>query len=112
MWNVHGLKTTVRWAVVKDEMRRIGLLILGISETHWNTNGEFTLGEGNFVFLSGKGDHTGVAIIIDGRYKHLVLGARALNDRMAVVRIDAAPSTISIIQAYAPKGTSLDEHCS
>lgn len=50
-----------------------------------------------------------MTIIVDGRYKHLVLGARAINERMAVIRMDAAPSTVSIIQAYAPTSAAPDE---
>ena len=37
----------------------------------------------------------------DMNIEHLVLGARAINDQMAGVRIDAASATISIIQTYA-----------
>ncbi len=47
-------------------MKRVGLLMLGIIETHRNTTDDFTSSEGNFVFLSEKGGYKGVAIIIDG----------------------------------------------
>ena len=54
----------------------------------------------------------GVAITVDGRYKHLVVGERAINDRMAVVGIDAAPSSnIGVIQAYAPTDEEIEEFC-
>ena len=97
--SVRRQKTTGKFAVDKNEMKRAGLLILGISETYWTIVDEFTSGEENFVFLSGKGGHTGVEIIVDGRYEHLALGVRAINNQMAIVRIDAASSIISIIQA-------------
>ena len=38
-----------------------------------------------------------------------MLGARAINNQTAVVRIDAASSTISVIQAYAPTSAAPDE---
>ncbi len=108
-WNVRGLKTAGKLAIVEKEMKRHGLAILGLSETHYDTIGEFTSSEGNFVFSSGKGGHTGVAVIVDGRYKNLVIGARAINDRLAVVRMDVTPHVMSIIQAYAPTSAAPDE---
>lgn len=50
-----------------------------------------------------------MAIIVDIRYKHLVLDARAVNDWIAFVRMDATPFTISIIEAYAPTSVAPDE---
>ena len=41
-------------------------------------------------------------IEVDGRYKHLVLSARAINNQLEVVRIEAATFTIRVIHAYAP----------
>ena len=49
-----------------------------------------------------------MAVIINGRYNHLVLGARVINNRMEVVRIDTAPSTMSVIQAYATNSAALN----
>ena len=57
-------------------MKRVGLLILGIGKIHWNAVGKFISGEGNFIVSYGKGGHRGVEIIVDGRYKHLVLSVR------------------------------------
>ena len=51
-----------------------------------------------------------MAIIVDGRYKLVVLGTRALNNRMAVVvRISAAPSAVSVIQVYVQTSAAADE---
>ena len=84
-------------------------MLLGLSEPHWDTIGEFTSSEGNFVFSSAKGGHTAVAEIVDKRYKNLVIGTRAKNDRVTVVRMDAALHTISITQAYAPFSVASEE---
>ena len=74
-------------------MKRAQLLILRIGETYWKTVGEFTSGTEDCVFSSGTRGHK-MAIIVDGRYKHLVLNTMATNNQMAVVRIEAIPSTI------------------
>lgn len=52
---------------------------------------------------------TRVAVIVDGRYKNLVIDARTIIDQLTVVRIEAAPHNLSIIQAYAPISAALDE---
>lgn len=39
---------------------------------HWDdTRGEFTSGEGNFVFSSGNRGHTEVEIVVDKKYRNL-----------------------------------------
>ena len=63
-WNVRGLKTTGKLAIVEKEMHRLGINFLGLSETHWDTCGDFQSAEGNTVFSSGNGGHSGVAIIV------------------------------------------------
>lgn len=65
--------------------------------------------EGNFVFSSGNGGHTGVTVIVDGRYRNLVIGTRAITDQLAEVRMETAPHNVSIIQAYAPTSATPDE---
>lgn len=50
------------------------------------------------------------AIDVDGRYRNLVLGVRAINNQLSVViKMDAAPDTISIIPVYAPTSTASEE---
>lgn len=84
-------------------------MVLRLSKTHWDMVGKFISSEGNFVFSSGKGGHIGVAVIIDGWYRNLLLGARAVNDRVTVVRMEAVSHNISITQAYAPTSKAPDE---
>ena len=86
--NVHGLKTAGKLAIVERKMKRHELMLLGLSETQWDTIGEFSSSKGNLVFSSGKGGHTGVAVIVNRRYKNLVIGARAIHDRVTVVRME------------------------
>lgn len=74
------------------------MLILEIGGTPWNISGEFTHDEGDLVF-SGKESRSGIAIVIERRYRNLALGARVINNRLAVVRME--DSTFAIY-AYAP----------
>lgn len=83
-------------------------MILGLSETHWNKNGEFILRKGNFVFSSGTGVHTDVAVAVDGRYKNILTDARAMTNRQTVFRMEAAPYNLSTIQAYAQTSAAPD----
>lgn len=52
---------------------------------------EFTLSEENFIVFFQKESHTGVAMVVHGRYKNLVLGARATNNHLAVIKMNADP---------------------
>lgn len=58
MWNVHGLKTTGKMAVIGKEVNRLELLILRISETHWYMRDKFIIDEGDFIFSSENGNYS------------------------------------------------------
>lgn len=63
-WNVRVLKITGKMALIEMEVNKIDLLILGSSKTHWDGNGEITLGKEKFFFSLGKRGHKGVAIVV------------------------------------------------
>ena len=98
--NILGLKMAGKLTIVENEMKRLGLLILEISETHWNQSGKLTSTNWNFVFSSGNNCLRRVAVIVDGRCKNLALGARSINDRITIVSMKTIPVILSIIGVY------------
>ena len=83
--------------VVKQEMARVNVHILGIRELKWTGMGEFN-SEDHYVYYSGQAylRRTVVTIIIKKRVLNTVLGCNLKNDRMISVR------NITVIQVYAP----------
>ena len=68
--------------VVKQEMARVNIDILGISELKWTGMGEFN-SDDHYIYYSGQESlrRNGVAIIVNKRVQNAVLGCNLKNDR-------------------------------
>ena len=73
--------------VVKQEMARVNVDILGISELKWTGMGEFN-SDDHFIYYCGQKSlrRNGVAIMINKRDRNAVLGCSLKNNRMISVR--------------------------
>ena len=89
--------------VVKQEMERVNINILGISELKWTGTGEFN-SDDHFIYYCGQEylRRNGIAIRVNKRVKNAVLGSNLKNDRMISVCFQGKPFNITVIQAYAP----------
>ena len=89
--------------VVKQEMARVNVDILGISELKWTGMGEFN-SDDLYIYYCGQESlrRNGVAIIVNKRVQNAVLGCSLKNDRMISVHFQGKPFNITIIQAHAP----------
>ena len=89
--------------MVKQEMPRLDINILGISELKWMGVGEFN-SDDHYIYYCGQEPHrrNGVALIINKRVQNIVLGCDLKNDRMTLVHFQGKPFSITVIQVYAP----------
>ena len=89
--------------VVKQEIARVNVNILGISELKWTGMGEFS-SDDHYIYYCGQESLTrnGVAIMVNKRVQNAVLGCNLKNDRMISVRFHSKPFNIMVIQVYAP----------
>ena len=89
--------------VVKREMARVNVDILGISELKWTRMGEFN-SDDHYIYYCEQESlrRNGVAIMVNKRVRNAVLGCNLKNDRMIAVRFQGKPFNITVIQAYAP----------
>ena len=89
--------------VVKQEMARVNINILGISELKWTGMGEFNSDDHDIYYCGQESfRRNGVAIIVNKRVRNAVLGCNLKNDRMISVCLQGKPSNIMVIQVYAP----------
>ena len=88
--------------VVKQEMARVNVDILGISELKWTGMGEFN-SDDHYIYYCGQESlrRNEVAIIVNKRVRNEVLECNLKNDRMISVRFQGKPFNITVIQAYA-----------
>ena len=89
--------------VVKQEMARVNVDMLGISKLKWNGMGEFK-SDDHYIYYCGQESlrRNGVAIMVNKRVRNAVLGCSLKNDTMISVHFQGKPFNIMVIQAYAP----------
>ena len=88
--------------MVKQEMARVNVDILGISKLKWTKMGEFN-SDDHYIYYCGQESlrRNGVAIIVNKRVQNAVLGCNLKNERMISVHFQGKPFDIRVIQAYA-----------
>ena len=90
-WNVRSMNQG-KLEVVKQEMARVNVDILGIGELKWTRMGEFK-SDDHYIYYCGQESlrRNGVAIIVNKRVRNAILGCNLKNDRMISVRFQGKP---------------------
>ena len=73
--------------VLRQEMARVNIDILGISELKWTRMGEFNSDDHYYIYDCGQESlrRYGVALIVNRRDRNAVLGCNLKNSRMILV---------------------------
>ena len=91
--------------VVKQEMARVNIDVLGIRELRWIGMGEFN-SDDHCIYYCGQESlrRNGVAIMVNRTIWNAVLGCNLKKDKMISVRFQGKPFNIThlVIQANAP----------
>ena len=90
--------------VVKQEMARVNVNILEISELKWTGMGKFN-SDNHYIYYCGQESlrRNGVAIMINKRVQNSVLGCNRQSDRMISVHFQGKPFNITVaLQVYDP----------
>ena len=101
-WNVRSMNQG-KLEVVKQEMSRVSIDILGISELKWTRMDEFN-SDNHYIYSYGQESlrRNGVALIVSTRVRNAVLGCNLKNDRMISVHFPGKPFNVTVIQVYPP----------
>ena len=86
--------------VIKQEMARVNVNILGISKLKWAAMGEFN-SDDHYIYYCGQETlrRNGVDIIVK-RVRNAVLGSSLKNNRMISLHFQGKPFNITVIQVY------------
>ena len=89
--------------LVKQEMARVNVNILEISELRWTGMGEFNWDD-YYIYYCGQESlrRNEVDIIVNERVQNAARGCNLKNNRMISIRFQGKPFNITVIQAYAP----------
>ena len=101
-WHVRSMNQG-KMEVVKQEMARVNVNILGISKLKWTGMGEFN-SDDHYIYYCGQESlrRNGVAIMVNKRVRNAVLGCNLKDDRMMSVHLQGKLFNIMVIQAYVP----------
>ena len=101
-WNIRSMNQG-KLEVVKQEMARVNIDILGISELKWTGMGKFN-SDDHYIYYCRQESlrRNGVTIIVNKRVQNAVLGCNLKNDRMISVCFQGKPFNTTEIQVYAP----------
>ena len=93
--------------IVKQEMARVNINILGISELNWTGMGELN-SDDHCIYYCGQESlrRNGVALIVNKRVQNAVLGCSLKNDSMISVCFQGKPFNITVNQVYAPSANA------
>ena len=89
--------------ILKQEMARVNINILGIVELKLIGMGKFN-SDDHYMNYSGQESHkrNGLVFIVNKRVQNAVLGCSFKNNRMILVHFQGKSFNITIIQAYTP----------
>ena len=89
--------------VVKQEMARVNIDILGVSRLKWTGTGEFN-SDDHYIYYYGQESlrRNGVSIIVNKRVQNAILGCNLKNNRMVSVHFQGKLFNIIGIQVYIP----------
>ena len=101
-WNVRSMNEG-KLEVVKQEMARVNIDILGLSELKWTRMGEFK-SDDHYIYYCGQESlrRNRISLIVNKRVQNAVLLCNLKNDRMISVCFQGKPFNITVIQVYAP----------
>ena len=94
--------------VVKQEMARVNIDILGICELKWTGMGEFN-SDDLYIYYCGQEfpRRNGVALIVNKRVQNAVLMCNLKNDMLSV-NFQGKLFNVTVIQVYAPTAYGKD----
>ena len=88
--------------VVKQEMAKVNIDILGISELKWTGMGEFNSDDHCIYYCRQESlRRNTVALIVNKRVQNAALGCNLKNNKIISVRFQGKPFNTTVIQVYA-----------
>lgn len=94
-----------------QEIKRLGVDVLGVAETWWADAGVCPT-EGGTLYYSGnleRNHRKGVGIVVAKHIEKYVSGFVPYSDRAVLIKLNVKPVNLNIIQVYAPTADAVDE---
>lgn len=103
-WNTRSLFESGKLSNACQEMDRLKLNILGISEVRWPNSGKTHIKDKTFYYSgnSDKDHYNGVGVLLNNDLNAAVVNFVPFSDRCLLLQLSGTPFNVNIIQIYAP----------
>lgn len=117
-WNVRTLYNSdddddFKLKALTEEMKRLKIDILGLSETHWINEIEEAFKMNDYVIVqSGRKDNIhrqGVAIFITNELSQHMCGYALVNERIMYIQLNTKTGPLFLFQVYTPDSSYNDD---
>ena len=97
--------------IVENEMTKLSIICLGVSEVRWTGKGHFVTDNGSTIIYSDseRKHEAGVEMILDKQTSVSMLGYNPISERLLTVLLAAKPWNVTLIQVYAPTNQATDQ---
>ena len=92
-----------------QEMERLRMDVVGLSEVRWTNSGMIDKGDHLMVYSGGQKHQNGVGILMTKKMASCLQGYIPVSDRVIVAKFQAKPMSILFIQVYAPTSSHSDD---
>uniref|UniRef100_A0A8D8S3W4 Craniofacial development protein 2 n=1 Tax=Cacopsylla melanoneura TaxID=428564 RepID=A0A8D8S3W4_9HEMI len=101
-WNVNTLNKPEKLENLKREIEKCKLDILGLSETHWEGEGEKDYSGYKIVYKGGEQKYNGVGFMYKTCVEKHIMKIIPMSDRVIGMRLNTTPVDTLLIQVYMP----------
>ncbi|XP_072037645.1 uncharacterized protein [Amphiura filiformis] len=109
-WNVRTMNDCGKLDQVHMEAERLSLDVLGLAETRWTSSGQVNTNGWMLYYVGNDNVHQrGVGFLVSPKTVKSVLKVQPISDRIIMIRLNAKPKPITIIQIYIPTTEANDE---
>ena len=100
-WNVRTLYQKDQLENVMQEMQRLEIDVLDLSEVRWTNTGSFDK-QGYHIIWSGGQKHEHGGFILNSKSKKSYKGYLAVSNRIILLKLKSQKIDVNLIQVYAP----------
>lgn len=112
-WNVRSLYVAGKVQNLLQEISRLKVDIMGVSEVKWTSSGIYSAEKYSMYYSCGsESDYSrrhGVGVVVNSEIKKAVTNFIPLSDRVMMLQINARPIRLNIIRVYAPTADKPEE---
>lgn len=109
-WNVRSMLGYGKLQQVQHEADRLSIDILGLAEIRWTKSGKQETNGWHLYYKGDESEHQrGVGFLVSPKIARSVLRIQPVNDRIFLLRVNAKPQPITLIQIYMPTTDASDD---